>query len=107
MDKLRPVTALEHLIEDHTNRDSRLDLDRLHYFESVNSTHHQQPESYRTEIAERYFATNYAVHFHTFDAESFLDLLRYVADLSRVRMEEYHVLHDPNHIEFVAVLRKL
>jgi SAM-dependent methyltransferase len=107
MDKLRPVTPLDHLIADHVDRESRAELDRQHYFECVNSTHDQLPEPRRTEIAGKYFATNYAVHFHTFDAESFLALLRHAEGLSPLDLEEYQVLHDPEHIEFIAVVRKL
>jgi SAM-dependent methyltransferase len=107
MDKLRPVTPMDHLIADHVDRESRGELDRQHYFECVSSTHDQLPEQRRTEIAERYYATNYAVHFHTFDADSFRDLLGFVQSLLPFVIEEYHVLRDPELIEFVSVLRKL
>jgi SAM-dependent methyltransferase len=107
MDKLRPVTPLDHLIADHVDRESRGELDRQHYFECINSTHDQLPELRRTEIAERYYATNYAVHFHTFDAVSFRDLLRYTQGLLPFVIDEYHVLDDSELVEFVAVVRKL
>ncbi len=107
MDKLRPVTPLDHMIADHVDRESRGELDRQHYFECVNSTHDQLPELRRTEIAENYYAINYAVHFHTFDASSFRRLLRHAEGLWPIVVEEYQVLHEPDLIQFVAAVRKL
>jgi SAM-dependent methyltransferase len=106
MDRLRPVTSLDHLIADHEHREARAEFDRQHYFESVNSTHHQLPELERNEIAEKYFATSYAVHFHTFDETSFRRLLQYMTTRVRFTVPEAHVLKLPEIVEFVAILQK-
>ena len=106
MDRLRPVTTLDHLIADHEHREDRAELDRHHYFESVKSTHHQLSEEECDAIAERYFAISYAVHFHTFDEDSFGRLLKYMTTRVRFTVEEAHVLLLPEIVEFVAILRK-
>lgn len=106
MDRLRPVTSLDHLIADHEHREACAELDRQHYFECVNSTHHLLPEQVRNELAEKYFATAYAVHFHTFDESSFGTLLQYMTTRVRFTVAEAHALYLPEIIEFVAILRK-
>jgi SAM-dependent methyltransferase len=106
LDRLRPITPLDHLIADFEERRKRRDLDRAHYREWVASTRPDLSNEQRAEVAAELLSTHYAIHFHTFSRDTFAELMeqaarRFSADLIECRRGSAGDM-----IEYVAILRK-
>jgi SAM-dependent methyltransferase len=105
-DRQRPVTALEHLVEDHRAPDRARDY--AHY-EEFYALAQPIPEFARQAEVARHFAEGYAIHYHVWTHDTFADMLEHV---DREVCPWAHVWTHPavadesRCIEFYAVLVK-
>lgn len=105
-DRARPVTTLEHLVEDH--RDPRRDRDLAHYEEFYRLA---QPvsQNHLADTIRQKFAECYAIHYHVWTHDSFAQMLTHVVcevcPWSHVWTHPA-VAERPQCIEFYAVLVK-
>lgn len=105
-DRGRPVTSLEHLVADH--RDPDRGRDRAHY-EEFYTLAQPVPEFARAETVAEKFAAGYAIHYHVWTHDTFVDMLDLV---DREICPWTHVWTHPavadesRCIEFYAVLVK-
>lgn len=100
-DKDRPLTSLEHLINDYKYdpESSRLD----HYKEYVSLVEKKHGEEF-TRRLQYLLDINYSIHFHTWELNSFIDLLNYCQqNLNLFFTIEYYI---ENNNEFIFILKK-
>lgn len=71
-DKVRPLTSLEHIIQDYENPSSERDLE--HYIEFLSLVHGEENPSQK---AKDMMEEGLDVHFHTWTLESFYLMARY------------------------------
>ncbi len=112
-DRGRPITSLTHIIEDHRlllagNLQEFRTRNREHYreFVTISETNLGSSVASAEDVAARVdslAAGDAEIHFHTFSAESFEDLLRYFCQERRhaVQIVDYC----PQREELIAVLR--
>jgi SAM-dependent methyltransferase len=76
-DAARPLTTLEHLLADYRlDLPERTECDYQHYLEYAELVDRKSgPEI--AQHAQKLIDTNYSIHFHTFSARSFLEVLQY------------------------------
>jgi hypothetical protein len=74
-DRDRPVTPLEHLLEDHASPDRARDY--AHY-EEFYTLAQPVPEFARRRAVERRFAEGYAIHYHVWTHDAFAEMLDHV-----------------------------
>ena len=74
-DRARPVTTLEHLVEDH--RDPRRDRDIAHYEEFYRLAE-PVSQNHLADTIRQKFAECYAIHFHVWTHPSFAQMLNHV-----------------------------
>jgi len=106
-DAERPLTRLEHLIEDDNRSPSEQEKrDYEHYLEYarlVNKQTGTETESH----ARQLIATNYSIHFHTFVAATFIEMLRYAQEQLALPFEILAYADTlPGSDEFLVVLEK-
>jgi SAM-dependent methyltransferase len=105
-DRQRPVTTLEHLVEDHRTPDRARDY--AHYEEFYDLAQ-PIPEFARSAEVKRHFAEGYAIHYHVWTHDSFAEMLdhidREVCPWSQVWTHPA-VADESRCIEFYAVLVK-
>lgn len=105
-DRDRPITPLEHLVEDHRAPDRARDY--AHY-EEFYALAQPVPEFARKAEIARHFAEGYAIHYHVWTHDAFADMLEHV---DREVCPWSHVWTHPavadeaRCIEFYAVLVK-
>jgi SAM-dependent methyltransferase len=108
LDRLRSVTAFDHLIADFEDRLNREEFDRAHYQEWVASTRPNLTAEEREAFEVELIGQGYAIHFHTFDASTISALFREAAE--RFSAEVVECRRDASvrgGVEFIGVLRKL
>jgi len=103
----RPLTPLAHLVEDDAQSPSdREQRDFEHYLEYARLVDKQigaQAEPH----AQRLVATDYSIHFHTFVAATFIELLRHAQERLALPFEILAYADTvPGSDEFLVVLRK-
>ncbi len=106
-DAERPLTALEHLIaDDAQSLSEREKRDYEHYLEYARLVDKQT--GMKTEShAEHLIATNYSIHFHTFVAATFVEMLRYAQEQLALPFEILAYADTlPGSDEFLVILRK-
>jgi SAM-dependent methyltransferase len=101
IDRFRPVTPLEHMIEDYSGNTDH----NHHYRECAESAFHDKPEVLAY-LPEHYRSRNYAIHFHVFDSGSFATLLSWACQRFGAAVEELRDNHE-NHDEHIGIVRKL
>ena len=107
LDRGRPVTSVQHLLDDHDRRAERgLDDDR-HYDEAVASAHPTLPEAEREGLVKHFRDQAYSIHFHTFDEASCRQFVKHVGGLVGAAVEEYARNRTPDFDEFIAILRRV
>jgi SAM-dependent methyltransferase len=95
-DSDRPVTPLEHLIEDHANGPAAT---RTQHYEEYATLVMREPHK-----AVEMEAAAYSIHFHTFIPASFAALVQHCRDQAGVPLALEALV--PAAHEFVAVLRR-
>jgi predicted SAM-dependent methyltransferase len=98
LDKYRPVTSMEHIIQDY---EGNTDHDQ-HYRESAESAFRDRPEVW-SYMPDFYKSRDYAIHFHVFDGFSFARLLGWSCCRFSVIVEALH--HTPE--EHIAIVTRL
>jgi SAM-dependent methyltransferase len=106
LDHLRPITQPDHLIADFENREERQDLDREHYREWVASTRPYLTPEQRAEVEAELAAQRYAIHFHTFNRDTFAALMEEAAGRFSADLMECRRGSTGDMIEYIAILRK-
>jgi SAM-dependent methyltransferase len=105
-DAERPLTSLAHLVEDDLQspreREPRDYEHYLEYAELVDKQTGAQIEPH----AQRLVATDYSIHFHTFIAATFIELLRYTQQLALPFEILAYADTFPENDEFLVILRK-
>lgn len=79
-DHARPITALEHVIEDFEQPDERRDFEHFREFALMVScrTFGVRPESESELLAKELWDKQYSIHYHVWDKPSFEQLLDYL-----------------------------
>jgi SAM-dependent methyltransferase len=106
-DAERPLTPLDHLAADDAQAPSeREPCDYDHYLEYARLVDKQIGA--QTELhAQRLIATNYSIHFHTFVAATFAEMLRYAQEQCALPFEIAAYADTlPESDEFLFILRK-
>ncbi len=101
-DSGRELTKIEHLLRDH--RDGPASSRDQHYLEFARYFKRMEGDAAERE-AERVRESGYSIHFHVWTRESFGELLQHLRDRLGFPFEPEAL--EPNHHEFIAVLRKL
>ncbi len=106
-DAERPLTPLEHLVEDDAQPSSeREQRDYEHYLEYARLAAKQTGTATESH-AQRLIATNYSIHYHTFIAATFVEMLRYAQEQLALPFEIVAYADTlPGSDEFLVVLRK-
>jgi len=106
-DSERPLTLLEHLIEDDSRLPAEQDQrDYMHFLEYAKLVDRQTGAEIESH-ARRLSAAQYSIHFHTFVASSFLELLRYAQTHLALPFEILAYADTlPGSDEFLTVLTK-
>jgi len=107
LDRLRPVTSIEHMIADHEHRRERVELDRSHYGECVESAHGEMSREDREKLRAQLESTGYAIHFHTFARETFGGLMRTAGKRFTAEVVELREGSTADQTEYIAILRRL
>lgn len=103
LDLHRAVTPFQHL--EACLHENGCDLDE-HYSDYARSVFRDRPELWAS-MTEYYRSRDYAIHFHTFDAGTFGDVLRWVAQRG-CRLEESHFIPasaaeaEPEHVAIIV-----
>src|SRR5204863_4137770 len=107
LDRLRPITPVEHLIDDYEQRRDRLELDRSHFREWVASTRPEIPREDQDKLQAQLESTGYAIHFHTFTRETFAALMDAAAIRFQAERVEVRQGSTGDQTEYIAILRRL
>jgi predicted SAM-dependent methyltransferase len=107
MDRLRPVTPLEHIIADHEQRSERVELDRSHYEEWVASAYAEMPQEDREKLRAHQESIEFAIHFHTFTRGTFSSLMQAAAKRFEAEVVELREGSTGDQTEYIAILRRL
>jgi SAM-dependent methyltransferase len=75
-DSPRPVTSLQHLIEDHDLGPER--SRRAHFEEVARFNHHMQSDDDIRRCADDLMARNYSIHYHVWSLTEMLELLLFL-----------------------------
>lgn len=99
-DKNRPITPLEHLIDDHRNGP---ELSRRgHFIEFARLVHGCDTEDGVQDLADHYIRHNYSIHFHVWTQREMLELLLWLRN--RIGFDVEAAVK--NGFEFIFILRK-
>lgn len=101
-DHKRPLTSVEHLVKDH--EEGVLTSRRDHYLEWLKLVEDIEDEEEIAKKLKTYEETNYNIHFHVWDTNSFLNFLNFVINEYELLLEI--VLYKFNYNENALVLRK-
>jgi SAM-dependent methyltransferase len=107
LDRLRSVTPFEHLIADFEQRTERKEFDHEHYREWVDSTRPDLSAAERASREVELIAQGYAIHFHTFTAETYSQLLQEAARRLSVEVIEFHRDASTDVVENIGIMRAL
>jgi SAM-dependent methyltransferase len=107
LDRLRPITPVEHLIADFEERPERLEADRSHYREWVASTRPHLSQEEQDEQQAHLESTGYAIHFHTFTRDTFAALMDAAAVRFQAEPVELRQGSTGEQTEYIAILRRL
>ncbi len=99
-DSARPVTPLQHLIEDHELGPER--SRRAHFEEVARFCHHMQNDDDVRRCADDLMARNYSIHFHVWSLREMLELLLFLGGRIGFEIEASCI----NGAEDVFILRK-
>lgn len=102
-DYKRPLTTMEHLVKDH--EEGVLTSRRDHYIEWLKLVEDIEDEKEIARKLKIYEETNYNIHFHVWDTNSFLNFLNFVIQQYKLPMEV--ILYRFNYSENAVILRKL
>jgi len=106
-DAERPLTSLEHLIEDDAQALSEREKRDYEHFLEYARLVDKQTGTETEPHAQHLIATNYSIHFHTFVAATFVEMLRYAQEQLALPFEILAYADTlPRSDEFLVVLRK-
>jgi SAM-dependent methyltransferase len=106
LDRHREVTSVEHLLADFEARGTRSHDDRQHFSEWAASPRFGYSAEQQALMVEDLIQRGYAIHFHAFSSDTFLQLLGESQRRSPSHLVECRVVPDPDVTEFIAVLRR-
>lgn len=106
-DSERPLTTLEHLIEDdRVDQAGREQRDHEHYLEYARLVDKKAGNEVELH-ARRLIDASYSIHFHTFVADSFLEMLQYAREHLALACEIIaYAAPLPGSDEFLVILQK-
>jgi len=100
-DKYRPITPIEHLLDDYHNGPEHSRFE--HYREWVRALE-QVPEGRVDDRARKLMGDRYSIHFHVWTMTAFLTMLEYLAHSLKQRFIVKETVLSRN--EFIVVLQK-
>jgi GT2 family glycosyltransferase/2-polyprenyl-3-methyl-5-hydroxy-6-metoxy-1,4-benzoquinol methylase len=107
-DRLRPVTSLEHILEDHQEQGRKgSDADHASFFEWSHSAHaHDMGPDDRDRHARDLIAQDYSIHFHVFDRMLFERVLGRACAAGGASVVDLRESELDGYSEFIAIVRR-